>query len=502
MEHGSPRTPAAVVPAAFAAVEAAAGSALALADEAASWDGPTRVAVLAWLDRHERVLTAIRCKVITAESRAGTWSVAGDRDVAGFVGRVSRQGRGAGLAAVGQAATLAAMPLVAEALVDGPVTAKHLAQITRAAETSPVLAQHAGSVEGQAQLVELAGRLDAQHFGTALKQLSASLDPAGRQREHEAQRAGRYLHITHHAGGTDIKARMDAVAGRELAKAIDALCPRPAKDDVRPRDQRMLDALSAMARHTLTDKATVPDAIAPVQAVVTLSEATWMALRATRDAIGSDTIAGDANREAEATAADSAAPPALVPGSVADVVARLQGVPSVLDEDGQVWPASEVGRALCDCQLTRAVLDATGQVLDLGMKERFFARKHWLALLASGQATCSVGACTIPLRYTELHHMHWWEHAGPTDYANLAPECSFHHHEIHRLNLTVTKNPDGTYEHRHPDGRLYGEALPAAGPPGRPPASPLDTGVAGDARVNDADDADNDPGDGTPRYAA
>lgn len=493
MEHGSPRTPAAVVPAAFAAVEAAAGSALALADEAASWDGPTRVAVLAWLDRHERVLTAIRCKVITAESRAGTWSVAGDRDVAGFVGRVSRQGRGAGLAAVGQAATLAAMPLVAEALVDGPVTAKHLAQITRAAETSPVLAQHVGSVEGQAQLVELAGRLDAQHFGTALKQLSASLDPAARQREHEAQRAGRYLHITHHAGGTDIKARMDAVAGRELAKAIDALCPRPAADDARSREQRMLDALSAMARHVLTDKATVPDAIAPVQAVLTLSEATWIALRATRQtaAVG-----------AAGPGAEGAAAPMSPPGSAADVAARLQAVPPVCDEDGHAWPASEVGRALCDCQLTRAVLDATGQVLDLGMKERFFARKHWLALLASGQATCSVGACTIPLRYTELHHMHWWEHAGPTDYANLAPECSFHHHEIHRLNLTVSKNPDGTYEHRHPDGRLYGEALPAAGPPGRPPASPLDTGVAGDARVNDADDADNDPGDGTPRYAA
>ena len=170
-----------------------------------------------------------------------------------------------------------------------------------------------------------------------------------------------------------------------------------------------------------------------------------------------------ADRAGEDCPADStvSAEAAAPRGSALDVLDRLRGVDPVLDESGCPWPASEIARALCDCTLTRAVVGAADQPLNLGRDERLFKRSHWLALYASGVRTCAVDGCGMPIAFTELHHMRWWEgQNGRTDLANCAAECTFHHHEIHRLGITVTRRPDGTYEHRLPDGRLYGGALP------------------------------------------
>ncbi|HWB38079.1 MAG TPA: DUF222 domain-containing protein, partial [Rugosimonospora sp.] len=430
-----------------------------------AWDAATRAGVLAWIETQQSVLTVLRGKVVSAEQAAGTWGLKGDRDVAGFVGRVTRQGRGAGLAAVGQAATLAALPVVADAVAAGPVTARHLDEITRASAASPLLAAEPASPAGQAQVVQLAGRLDGAAFGRRLRQMSAALDPASRQREHDRQRAERFLHLTHTLGGTLIKGRLDSVAGYKFAKAIDALNPRPALDDMRDRGQRQADALTNMAERILTDETTTPGALAPVQAVITLSQDTWAALRATRqerragatrqgqavgttcdgqpaderrrvaDAVGPALSGADGTGSTcDVVPEPSPKAPAGVasessPGSVVDVVGRLRGVTPVLDEDGRAWPASEIARALCDCALTRAVTDATGQTLDLGRSRRLFTQHHWLALLAAGHTTCVVDGCAMPLRYCELHHLTWWgRDGGKTTQANCVPLCSFHHH--------------------------------------------------------------------------
>jgi hypothetical protein len=409
---------------------------LTVADHASEWDAAARRLVLGEVDRVERLAAAVRGKVLTAEREAGTWSLRGDRDLAGFVGRELRQGRGAGLAAVGQAGTLSAMPAVVEALVDGPVTTRHVAEITRATAASAALAAELATGAGQAQVVELAGRLDGTEFGRALQQMSAALDPVTRQRSHDEQRAARSFAWTHTPGGTLVKGRLDSLAGHNLAKVIDALCPRPALDDERTREQRQADALMAMVAKVAGDRTTTPGAVAPVQAVVTFAQETWAALRAKRGAAGE---------------------PACVPGAALDVAARLQGEAPATDESGQAWPASEIARALCDCALTWAMVGAPGADLNLGRESRCFRRQHWMALYAAGVTTCSIGACAMPLAYTELHHLRWWhEQGGATDIANCLPYCSFHHHEIHRLGIEVVRRADGTVEHRYPDGRPYG----------------------------------------------
>lgn len=471
------RSPAAL-PAELVAVDAATRAALTLATAAHEWDAASRAAVLTWVARHRDAVAALEARVLTAEREAGTWSLRGDRDLAGFLGRASHQGRGAGLTAVGQAGTLAAMPAVAEALIDGPVTTTHVAQLTRATAASPTLATELGTPQGQARVVEMAGRLDGAEFGKALSQLAASLDPASRQRAHDEQRAARSFAWTHTASGTLLKGRLDTVAGHTLAKAIDALCPRPVVEDDRSREQRQADALVAIARRVMTDRATTPGAVAPVQAIVAFTPETWTALRAARSGDeradrsagdeGADRSAGDegADRSAGDLGVCAEERSALAPGSARDVMGRLRGAEPVVDETGQPWPASEIARALCDCLLTRAVVGGRDAELNLGRGERRFGRQHWLALYAAGTRSCSIGGCGMPLAYTELHHLRWWTRdGGPTDLANCAAYCSFHHHEIHRLGIVVTRLADGTLEHRHPDGRPYGGATTSQ-PPG------------------------------------
>ena len=256
--------------------------------------------------------------------------------------------------------------------------------------------------------------------------------------------------------------------------------------------QRLADALGTMVRRLLSDKGTSAGSTAPVQAVVTFTQETWAGLRGPR-AAGARPAGAEGNRPAGAgdnrptraggdrsTGAGGDGPdpavatwaqaPTAPRGSALDVLDRLRGVDPVLDEGGNPWPASEIARALCDCTLTRAVVGSDDQPLNLGRDQRLFTRAHWLALHASGVRSCSVDGCDMPLAFTELHHMRWWDaQAGRTDLANCAPECTFHHHEVHRLALTVTRRPDGTYEHRRPDGRLYGGAPPGGDPPGSVP---------------------------------
>ncbi len=352
--------------------------------------------------------------------------------------------------------------------------------------------------------MELARRFDGSEFGKQLRAMSAALDPATRQREHDEQRAGRYLTIAHTPGGTLVKAQLDNVLGRELAKVLNAHNPRPAVDDERDRGQRLADALGTMVRRLLSDKGTSAGSTAPVQAVITFTQETWAGLRGPRAAgarpagtggnrsvgtggnrsvgVGGDRPAGTGGNpsaragggEPELTAAARAQAPVAPRGSALDVLDRLRGVDPVLDEGGNPWPASEIARALCDCTLTRAVVGSGDQPLNLGRDQRLFTRAHWLALHASGVRSCSVDGCDMPLAFTELHHMRWWDaQAGRTDLANCAPECTFHHHEVHRLALTVSRRPDGTYEHRRPDGRLYGGAPPGGDPPGSVLLEPL-----------------------------
>src|SRR6266536_3335303 len=66
-------------------------------------------------------------------------------------------------------------------------------------------------------------------------------------------------------------------------------------------------------------------------------------------------------------------------------------------------------------------------------------------------------------RFTQAHHIVWWERGGRTDLDNLVLMCSFHHRLVHEYGWRIKRDHDATVGWFHPDGRRY-RAGPAPPP--------------------------------------
>lgn len=144
-------------------------------------------------------------------------------------------------------------------------------------------------------------------------------------------------------------------------------------------------------------------------------------------------------------------------------------------------------RLLCESAILPAVLDGDGCVLDLGREKRQANRAQRRALRAQYR-TCGFPDCDVSFDHCEIHHVLPFERGGPTDWANLLPLCSRHHHLVHegrwRLALSPSRTvsvwrPDGELDVRRPFVAAYartnvgtrGSSRPRSGaPPGREPS--------------------------------
>jgi hypothetical protein len=455
------------------------------------WQAPVRRSVLGRLDRAVDGLTTVRAAVLVAERDAGTWREAGDRSPQCWRARTGRTGPGAAAQQVRQAEQLDAVPAVAAAVTAGRIGLEHAVVIGKVAATgTPAQREAIASPAVQQDLLAAAERQDAGTFAGTMSRWAATVDPGGLEHSHETQRAERYLHLTHTPEGTFVKGRLDSMAGHRLTRALGALSPRPAADDDRSPGQRCADALDAMAAATLADAGTTPGAHVPAQVSLIVSAETWADARAERDrrrqrgtrSASSVTHAGPA----------AAAPSGAGGGSDTDVVAYA---PASL-EDGTPVPASEIAATMCDCEITRLVIDADGVPVDLGRTQRLFTGTQRRAVIARDRR-CAWPDCQVHARWCQIHHILWWERdTGPTSVDNGILLCSFHHHEVHRRDLTITRigpqaldvpTPIGScssqaaafapmaYEFRDRRGRVVGRPF-SAGPPGGASPGPAPTG--------------------------
>jgi hypothetical protein len=72
-------------------------------------------------------------------------------------------------------------------------------------------------------------------------------------------------------------------------------------------------------------------------------------------------------------------------------------------------------------------------------------------------------------RFTQAHHIVWWEHGGSTDLQNLVLVCTFHHKLVHEYGWELGRDAGGTVAWFRPDGGRYraGPGPPAGGSKGR-----------------------------------
>ncbi len=130
-------------------------------------------------------------------------------------------------------------------------------------------------------------------------------------------------------------------------------------------------------------------------------------------------------------------PPGTAPGTLPGALlgtapgVLLGTAPGVLLATGQMLPVSSVHRLARTSTLVRLVMDADGQVLDMGRKVRLATPAQRRAVYAR-YATCWIDGCPLPATMCQIDHADNWSNAGLTDLKLLGPACQFHNRDRYR----------------------------------------------------------------------
>ncbi|WP_181064286.1 HNH endonuclease signature motif containing protein [Pseudoclavibacter sp. AY1F1] len=122
---------------------------------------------------------------------------------------------------------------------------------------------------------------------------------------------------------------------------------------------------------------------------------------------------------------------------------RPEDVPH-LERTGEPIPPSFAAKTMCDGFIRIATRTATGEILDLGRKQRLFTTAQRRAIFVRDRS-CRAPGCGAPARWCEAHHARPWSEGGVTDVRDGILLCSFHHHEVHRDRLTLILRPNGRW---------------------------------------------------------
>ena len=135
-------------------------------------------------------------------------------------------------------------------------------------------------------------------------------------------------------------------------------------------------------------------------------------------------------------------------------VSLLEGYTPATLPDGSAVPASELAQLLCDSTITRVVMTAYGDPLDVSRKQRPFSPKQSKAVVARDRY-CRYPGCERGPTYGEIHHAQEHEKGGPTTIDNAVLLCRAHHGVIHREQITIAHHLGG-FAFTGPDGTLVG----------------------------------------------
>jgi hypothetical protein len=326
------------------------------------------------------------------------------------------------------------LQLSANALVDGRIGFAHfgwMAATARAIEESG----SATAVFNERWLLDKAETLNVQRFRTVCDHVRHAADRAAFLEEQVAGRGQRTLTLTAFEGGwVEVNALLDPEGGALLRTALDPLARPLGRDDLRSREHRYADALVELCAHRL-DSGQIPQ---------TASQRAHLQVTTTVETLGD--LRGAAAGEMEFAG--------LVAGRT-------------------------VQRLACDATITRVLVNAASQVIDVGRSERVVPGATRRALNARDRG-CRWPGCERPPSWTSAHHVVHWGGGqfGPTDLPNLVLLCRHHHWSVHEGGWTlVDTDHDGILAISPVVGvqtplRTPAPVLPGVPPHAREPAPP------------------------------
>ncbi|MFI9576674.1 DUF222 domain-containing protein [Microbispora rosea] len=121
----------------------------------------------------------------------------------------------------------------------------------------------------------------------------------------------------------------------------------------------------------------------------------------------------------------------------------LGAVPGLLLATGQMLPVTSVHRLARTSTLVRLVMDAEGQVLDMGRKVRLATPTQRRAIFTR-YATCWIDGCPLPATMCQIDHADNWSTGGLTDLKLLGPACQFHNRDRYQHPHRYTRRRTGT----------------------------------------------------------
>ena len=128
-----------------------------------------------------------------------------------------------------------------------------------------------------------------------------------------------------------------------------------------------------------------------------------------------------------------------------DEQALRAGLGTASLDTGDEVSVGEARRLACTAQIIPAVLGRESRPLDLGTGRRLFDRYQRIAL-AHRDGGCVFPSCERPPAWCEAHHAVPFSVGGPTDLANGALLCGFHHRLIHAGEWELRIAADGLPE--------------------------------------------------------
>lgn len=299
---------------------------------------------------------------------------------------------------------LRGFPLLAEAAAAGLVSRRHL-QVLRVNDNQRT---RAAMVEAQGFLVDIAQE-SWRDFNEALRYWVTAADPDGEEPGEQAER--RKVTVRRKGDGSVAGSFvLDPLAGTALLSALSQEADRLWRADResgqdRSSTQRFADALVALVgRGAKRKNGSTP---APLVHLV-------MSPQVAADALVR--IACDASGEPLPAGVD----PWRLPIAHGDVDARCE-----LVDGTPIHPRLAVA-CLGVAELRRLVMDADGEILDLGTKVRCYPRHLKDAIVAAARGRCAESGCDAPLSWLQADHDMPFSRHGPTATRNAKARCDPH----------------------------------------------------------------------------
>jgi hypothetical protein len=282
----------------------------------------------------------------------------------------------------------------AKALDAGDVTVPHVELLAEAAQRRDDL-----YAEYESTLLDTATTVEVQDFRGVTRRWAALVDDELSRRDAAFGFDRRDVTLLPTTGGSVLSGFLDPEASALVSTTLDDLQPVDGTTDTRTQAQRRADALVLLCERFRGGQLGDSRPIAGAELVVS-----------------HDVLTGR-------------------------LLANLDVLQCDIEGFGPI-PRITAERLVCDCAIARLVIDANGEILDLGRRTRTIPRRLRRAIRLRDQH-CQFPGCRAPAAWCDVHHLIHWLLGGDTNLDNCALLCRRHHVAVHEGGWKLERGPNG-----------------------------------------------------------